>query len=119
MNIEGMWAAYFGDVGNSQVNSGIAVLQAGRIFGGDSMMAYLGEYTLSNDQIVAEFKVWAYNPYIQVLTAFGKTGTSDGSRVILRGRLNPNMSVDGQLFEIENPSAKIPIRLVKVSDLPK
>jgi hypothetical protein len=119
MNIEGMWAAYFGDVGNNQVNSGVAVLEAGRLFGGDSMMAYLGNYRFKNDQVAAEFRVWAYNPYLQVTTAFGKTGTPDGSRVILEGKLNSDMSIDGRLFEIENPSAKIPIKLVKVSDLPR
>src|SRR5215207_8497927 len=74
MNIEGMWAAYFGDVGGEQLNSGVVVLETERLFGGDSMIAYLGSYTASGASVTATFDTWAYNPTIVVQTAFGDVG---------------------------------------------
>lgn len=70
MSVEGMWAVYFGDVGGQQVNSGIAVLETGRIFGGE------GKIDLAAGQI------------------------------------------DGHLWELRNPAAKISAQMKKVAQLP-
>lgn len=119
MSIEGMWAVYFGDVAGVQVNSGIAVFETGRIFGGDSMMAYLGNYSVNNSSVAGELRVWAYNPHQQVVTAFGKRGTTAGDDLSLEGQLDAGTgNIVGQLWETKNPDSKIPATLIKVSDLP-
>jgi hypothetical protein len=114
-----MWAVYFGDLGSQQVNSGVAVLETGRVFGGDSMMAYLGTYAIRNGEISSELRVWAYNPNQIVTTAFGKMGTPEGSTVALSGKFNAAQDqMDGFIWEVANPTAKIPAQLKKVAELP-
>ncbi|WP_294124086.1 GrlR family regulatory protein [Sphingomonas sp.] len=119
MSIEGMWAAYFGDFAGQQVNSGIAVLETGRIFGGDSMMAYLGQYEVNDGVISGEIKIWSFNPHLEVVTAFGKIGTPEGSVVGLQGNINAAKDqIDGHLWEKANTALKIPTQLKKVAELP-
>ena len=122
MSIEGMWAVYFGDAGGGQVNSGVAVLETGRILGGDSMMAYLGNYVVSGGDVAGEVKIWAYNPHQVVVTAFGRMGTPEGVILNLEGKYDSHAGkmgeITGHLWETSNPQLKIPAKLAKVADLP-
>ncbi len=119
MSVEGMWAVYFNDASGKQINSGIAVLETGRIFGGDSMMAYLGNYVLSGSKIVGNLKIWAYNPHQFVTTAFGNMGTPQGDNLTLEGiHDNVKGEMTGHLWVTKSPSLKISARLVKVAELP-
>lgn len=113
-----MWAVYFGDVDGAQVNSGIAVFETGRVFGGDSLMAYLGKYVVADGVVTGEFRSWAYNPHQVVMTAFGKQGTAAGEMVALEGKLDDGGNLVGQVWELANPNAKIPVTLIKVAELP-
>jgi len=119
MSVEGMWAVYFGDFGGQQVNSGVAVMETGRVFGGDSMMAYLGSYQVNGGKLTGEIKVWAFNPHQVVTTAFGKLGTPEGSMVRLEGDFDGSGNeITGLLWETDSPQLKIPAKLVKVAELP-
>ncbi len=119
MNVEGMWAAYFGDADGAQINSGIAVLETERIFGGDSLMAYHGHYSMGGGVLKGELRIWANNPHIEVQTAFGNTGTPEGSIVQLEGLVDLAAGeITGQLWEKANPDLKIPAYLRKVAELP-
>ena len=118
MNVEGMWAVYFGDVAGPQVNSGVAVFETGRIFGGDSMMAYLGTYQVSSAGISGSAKIWAYNPHQAVTTAFGKMGTAEGVTLTFSATENEDGSLTGTFAEENNSSITIPANLIKVAELP-
>jgi hypothetical protein len=121
MSLEGMWAAYFGDVGGGQVNSGIAVLETGRVFGGDSYIAYLGNYEIHGNAVTAAFRTWAYNPTIVVTTAFGEVGPAP-TDVRLEGEFDTNAGqmgeITGQVWRTANPAVKLQARLVKIENLP-
>lgn len=121
MSAEGMWAIYFGDVDNQQVNSGVMVLETGRIFGGDSFMAYKGAYEAGNGAIKGSAEVWAYNPTLEVVSAFGEVGPAP-STVFLEGSMGKDGDgthvINGQVWQRQNPDMKLPARLVKISDLP-
>jgi hypothetical protein len=118
MSLEGMWAVYFGDVAGPHVNSGVAVFETGRIFGGDSMMAYLGSYEATNNGITGSVKIWAYNPHIVVTTAFGKTGTPEGETLNFDATYDAEGNLVGSFAEQANPNLKIPAKLIKVAELP-
>ena len=121
MSVEGMWAIYFGDVDQQQVNSGVLVLETERIFGGDSLMAYKGTYGVANGTIEASALIWAYNPTIDVVSAFGEVSPSP-STVSLQGQIgsdnNGSPMISAQIWQEQNPTVKLPARLVKISDLP-
>lgn len=118
MSFEGMWAVYFGDVAGPVINSGIAVFETGRIFGGDSLMAYLGSYELLNGGISGTAKIWAYNPHQSVTTAFGKMGTREGTVLVFTAFPNAHGDLVGQFAEQDNSNVTIQARLVKVAELP-
>lgn len=119
MSVEGMWAVYFGDVDGPGVNSGIAVFETNRIFGGDSLMAYLGTFEVGGGQLKAEARVWAYNPHIEVQTAFGKPGTPQGELVRFEGKVGQDgQEITGQMWELPNEAVRLPIFLRKLADLP-
>lgn len=118
MSLEGMWAVYFGDIDNEQVNSGIAVFETGRVFGGDSFMAYLGSYEPTNGGVTGKAKIWAFNPTIEVQTAFGKMGTPQGETITFNASYNQAGELIGSMSEDSNPSVQIPAKLIKVAELP-
>ena len=120
MSVEGMWAIYFGDVAGGQVNSGIIVLETERLFGGDSLMAYRGNYTVSNGHVQGTGQVWAYNPTVQAITAFGQPNP-EPQEVRLEGDLQPEsdpLVIEGLIWRTSAPGIQLPARLVKICDLP-
>ena len=77
--IEALYVVEFGDVAiggqtYSYWNSGVAVLETNRIFGGDSGHYYLGNYTIKDSQFEATVKIVKRNPTWQ--EAFGSTNPS-------------------------------------------
>jgi hypothetical protein len=120
MSVEGMWAVYFGDVDQQQVNSGIVVLETGRIFGGDSLIAYRGTYSVSNGHVQGSADTWAYNPTLEAITAFGEVNP-EPAEVILDGHLGEqdgSQVIEGVIWKINNPGVQLPTRFVKICDLP-
>ena len=117
MSIEGMWAAYFGDVDGKQLNSGIVVLETGRLFGGDSYIAYLGKYQIGSGRLGAVFETWAFNPTIVVSSAFGEVGPSRQT-CALEGELSDDGSIRGHVWRHLHPDLKLPLQMTKISDLP-
>src|ERR1700726_641838 len=73
--IEGLYVVEFGDVaigGQTYTywNGGVAVLEANRIFGGDSGYYYVGNYTIKDSQFEATVKIVKHNPTWE--DAFGR-----------------------------------------------
>lgn len=125
MSVEGMWAIYFGDVagGFPTPNSGVMVFETGKLFGGDSLTAYLGDFALNNGKVTAQARVWTYNPanMHEATTAFGQQGPSD-NRVNFEGDYHNGddgpRRIRGQIWEEGKPAIKLPALLLPIADLP-
>ena len=50
MTIEALWAVNY-STPQGAVGAGVVVFETGRIFGGDSLYHYLGNYTLTGDRV--------------------------------------------------------------------
>jgi len=121
MSVEGMWKFQSGDYGNRQQPrwGGIVVLESGRVFGGDSVMAYVGTYAIDRGQIVADVRSWTWNrdiPEDEMSNVFGMTGPID-YQVRLTGKVEGGAIV-GELWPVEAPDFKLAARMEKIAELP-
>ena len=68
--LEALYVVEFGDVaGFGYRNGGVVVLEANRIFGGDSGYYYIGEYSIFGDRLEACVRITKHNPLW--INAFG------------------------------------------------
>jgi len=100
------------------VNSGIAVFETGRIFGGDSIMAYLGSYEANGGGASGTVKIWGYNPHQVGVTAFGTIATPEGVTLTFEATRNDDGTLTGYFAPQGDPSQRIEAQLVKVAELP-
>lgn len=120
-NVEGMWALLSGsnDAPDELVNGGIVVLETGRVFGGDSAMAYIGSYEVTSGLLRADVRSWMWNPaYVDNGTenVFGMSGKID-YQAVFEGTREGDV-IRGHLFAAVDPATKIPAALHKITDLP-
>ncbi|MCC4257867.1 hypothetical protein [Sphingobium lactosutens] len=112
MSVEGMWAIYY-----NEVDSGIVTLETGRVFGGDSMMAFVGKYTVNGQEFTAKARTFSYNPaHFAVQNVFGRTGKLD-LETQMQGTIEGGR-LTGFIFETEQPDQKLPVRMEKLAELP-
>jgi hypothetical protein len=118
MSVEGMWVFRVAELAAPTVPrfGGIVVLETGRVFGGDSMMAYIGEYNLNHGNITARVQARRWNPEGEVENVFGMSGDIDFV-AILDGQLNGSR-IDGHLAPEGAPDARVAAELVRIADLP-
>ena len=113
--IEGLWSVSFASVEQPEnaVGGGVVVFETLRIFGGDSLYFYIGNYSISNgNHITAEARVTHY---------FGPPSSIFGAleqyTVVFNGPIAPNeFYVQG--YVKENPAMKLVVKLVKRAELP-
>ena len=67
MPVEGLWTVEF-QVEGGWTNGGVVVLNAGRLFGGDSQYYYLGTYAITGETLQGELQVRHYHG--EEITAF-------------------------------------------------
>lgn len=81
MSVEGMWKFQSGSLAEPETLrwGGIVVLETGRVFGGDSVLAYLGSYEVDRGNVSARVRSWTWNLDVgeEVENVFGMTGTID------------------------------------------
>lgn len=119
--IEGMWAFVSGSAAapDDMRDGGIVVLETGRVFGGDSAMAYVGNYELKNGLIEARVRSWTWNSHHVEAGAenvFGMKGAIDFI-VILEGKLDGDVIL-GSVYPEGVPEMKVSAFLKKITDLP-
>lgn len=109
--LEALWSVEF--VSNVQgTGAGVAVLETGRVLGGDGQYFYVGSYKVQNGQVQSQLKVTHYAG--QPSSIFGPakefnlqlTGTPNDLSFELHGHV------------VETPSLKIGIRLTRRAELP-
>ncbi|PNU03126.1 GrlR family regulatory protein [Novosphingobium guangzhouense] len=121
MTVEAMWKFQSGSVGSEDtpVWGGIVVLESGRVFGGDSLMAYLGTYEVDRGKITAHVRSWAWNtdvPAEEFENVFGMTSDIDHN-VVLEGEISGN-EIHGVLRSDKMEGVELKSRMIKIADLP-
>ena len=118
-SVEGMWKFQSAHAGEPEVLrwGGIVVLETGRIFGGDSVMAYVGTYDVDREVIRARVRSWTWNFDIgDVENVFGMEGAIDYF-ALLEGKRDGNV-ITGHIAPENHPDFRLPCRMEKIADLP-
>lgn len=116
MNIEALWAVYFGDAAG-QVNGGVVVFETSRIFGGDSKFYYTGEYHISGKRISARITATHYHG--DRMTAFGFPA-NDPFKVEVSGQHDGSHgdTIVGKARLVGQPAPEVGVVLQRLADLP-
>lgn len=115
MSVEGMWCFVSGDVLSAEMNTGgVVILDTQRIYGGDSVMAYIGTYATNGGKVAGEVESFRYNATQEGIDVFGQPlGPVRTTAVALElddnGLLVGTLTRDGQA---------LPIVLKKLRELP-
>lgn len=105
--IEALWTVRFGQMGTPEASleGGVAVMESGRIFGGDSGYAYLGSYDLSGSTISGDLHIIRHGDPKHWQSVYGLQeaefkagfeGTRKGDDLIVGALKRPGFP-DGQL----------------------
>lgn len=115
--LEALWSVTFQSNAALANNAGggIAVLETGRILGGDIQFTYIGTFSApAGGQIEAEVECTRYRDVPGTMSVFGPlkkfrlrlTGTAQRERMLLHGHV------------LEHPDMRIAIELVRRGELP-
>ncbi len=113
MSIEGLWSILVNEV---EVG-GVAVLETGRILGGDNALAWVGHYEVEGDAISFDVRISVHNMALShESTIFG---TTVGDPVRLQGKsvLGDGLIV-GHFWMGDDESRAMPMTLKHIADLP-
>ncbi|MFZ0254962.1 MAG: GrlR family regulatory protein [Gammaproteobacteria bacterium] len=103
MSVEGLWS-YEALSNTPEIASGVIVLVAGQVLGGNSENYFAGSYTLINNRLAAAVKLASHTGDHR--TVFGKT---DNFRLQIAGEVqNHLMELAG--YVVDEPEKKILIR---------
>lgn len=114
-----MWKFQTAHVGEPEVMrwGGIVVLESGRVFGGDSVMAYLGTYEVDRDNVTARVRSWTWNFDVgDSENVFGMAGAID--YVALLDGTRKDRVITGHIAPEDYPEIKLPCRMEKIAELP-
>ena len=108
MSIDALWTIAFEALTRGWTNGGVVVLDAGRLYGGNSQYYYLGRYTLEGARIDAEIRAIHYAG--PAFTAFGGNALSYELRVegMLFGR-----RISGEIYQPAAPAERLKALMVR------
>ncbi len=98
-------------------DGGIVVLETGRVFGGDSIMAYVGEYAISGETLTAEVRAWSWNDAYEGHNVFGMPTPID-HKVIFQGARVSKGRFEGKIWPDGTPEIALKGEMVKICELP-
>lgn len=119
MNVEGLWAFATGSADEPQnmINSGVVVLETGRVLGGDSAVAYVGTYRARADGIEGEVRTFQYNPALEVVNVFGRSG-DEIDQIVGFVATRDGEWMRGHLWPVDDQSSRLPMTMRFLHDLP-
>ena len=111
MSIEGLWSVDFGFAG------GIAVMETGRVYGGDSWFAYTGNYEVDRDSVSAHLRIQRHNRSSSGIDLWRSGDDMDEVDVILM-LTGDQLSATGLMTEARGKSV-LPVAVImkKLSEL--
>ena len=111
MSVEGIWTGeMYGPYGWE--NSGVYVLEDGRILGGNNRHYSMGSYSVSGDAYRAQVSVHYYGPPRAI---FGEK--MEQFSIEVTGKLGDGV-IDAQVVRSDKPEFKMEYRMTKRMDLP-
>ena len=120
MSIEAMWflkSASYADP-DTMKDGGVVILETERIFGGDSIMAYIGKYTVNGNELKAIVRSFSWNDEYGGENVFGMEVPID-TEVGFQGTISPDHNtINGSIFLLSEPDIMFDTIMVKVADLP-
>jgi hypothetical protein len=120
MSIEGLWKFQSGSVDNPARLEwgGVITLESGRVLGGDSFMAYVGNYSVDRGRITAKVRAFQWNfDAGEVTNVFHMQGNID-FQAIVEGQLDGASKIAGTLAAEQEPQLKLQLRMEKIAELP-
>ena len=114
--IEACWTVRFGAVGapEGQMNGGVLVFETGRIFGGDSAYAYLGNYVLNGAELSGALRILRHNDDPAFVSLYGSNETSFD--LTFSGNRTSGDTIKGRLHRQSYPDAALALK--RLADLP-
>jgi len=108
--IEALWTLKFGRYG-VQEGAGVMVLEAGRLFGGDSSFSFIGSYAVKGEKLLAKVRVKRHSEYLPNIFGIEEcdlviTGTAESTQLRLIGEV------------VGQPGAVIQILATRDTELP-
>ena len=121
MSVEGMGTFRSGNVSEPAdlVYGGIVTLETGRVFGGDTAMAYKGSFQVSGSRFKASVRVWNWNDRLdpEEWSDVFHIGFGTDLDVILEAQIDGE-TMTGSIYRAEQPDTKLVAQLTKVAELP-
>lgn len=118
--IEGLWSLTMEqapETGAEDVAAGgIVVLETNRIFGGDSLLYYVGGHSVKDRRVKGVVRVVNYGGPEPALTVFGDYVRDREVGFDLLWDGDERMS--GKIWRVEAPEIKLAVELTKRADLP-
>lgn len=117
-SVEGLWCFQTASRQNPGVFEfgGTVVLETGRVLGGDSYLAYIGDYTVSGDHVTARVRSVQWNYAVQVENVFGMQSPIDYTVDLVGVRAGDR--IEGYVSPDGNPDARLPIVMLFMHALP-
>lgn len=102
------------------VGTGMTVLDSQNIYGGDSAFMWRGIYRVQNGTIAAavEVRQYAASPSGNIFGTMDGAYRSDITGTLPQGPFMPGMHISGVVASDIPGTATLPIKIVKVCDLP-
>lgn len=119
-SIEGLWALLTAQYDNPDVMlaGGVVVLESGHVLGGDSMMAYVGTYTIERDNLTASVHSWTFNAaFVEHENVFGVKG-GQRNDVGVEGVRVSDDRVEGWIFLKSQPDFRLRAVMEKIAAVP-
>lgn len=120
-SVEGLWCfqtTSYDDLVNLKYG-GVVALETGRVFGGDSFMAYVGTYQMHDSGIRATIQSWQWNLTIGdgVENVFGMKAPIKPYTVVAE-MVRVDDRLEGSIHPQDDPDAQLPIRMIFIKELP-
>jgi len=112
MNIEGVWTGEI--LGPYEwENSGVYILESGRIIGGNNRHYSHGTYEVDGEQYHAHVHVHYYGPPRAIFSEI-----KSDFRIIVRGKVTDESLIEAEIVRSDRPHPTVVYRMTKRMDLP-
>lgn len=113
--LESLWTLKFQGTRWAEIGSGIAVLESGRVLGGDACFTYMGEYSVTGNKISARVNIQKFEALPGVVSGTGM----DSYWLVLEGAVeSPVMTLQGHVEGA--PHIKMQVVMTRrIEELPK
>jgi hypothetical protein len=118
-NVEGLWCFQTASVDEPEKfeTGGVVVLETGRVLGGDSALAYVGDYQVDGPNITGVVRSYQWNPAYEVENVFGMKSPDIDYKVDLQGQCIGDLII-GHISPQGHPELALPIQMLLMSRLP-